>query len=882
MKKIELNSSLWDTANTQKNWSKWISQNKVMADAAGDELSLALYNAMNDLSDESSDAIQSWADSMGISFEAAQATLKEDLHLVMSELANPGSIDSTRLNAAIAELIDSNYISSVWGGKISSAATTAMESFEVPIANAGAWVKSQLSTMAEEASNAWKDGLTQTEAYTITAFGPQLEYIKQTYPDLYEQYGGDAMLRLIKAIEDNGGDVEKAMADIGKESGEAFSTSLLDGANFDITLSQLASEPETYAKYITNPLVYAWNSGLEQAQSLVASAKTALTEGGIGSDVLAESIINDFGKVSAYLPTWVNDLVTQLDNGSISLAGFIKTFDAYSEQIDKATEANKKNSDSINTLGSTADANTAKLQNMLLAINPLNEISGKGITVTFTPAEVVATAASNALASGASIASGYLTNGGSAVRIGITAARQEIAVIGSTAQTQFEAAGGTWVTKTETAADYHYTQVTTATDLLSTALDDGATTIKSALSSYGISTTTGSALSSSLNSAYSSSGSVNLNGADVNGDFEDLTCTGQTVKVNALKYTDASGNTTYYNPLTYLDTVDWEEAQVTAAGTTTTAASTAATTTTEAATYSGLAFLTSATDAATATTQASTTSAAQSIAASQYGYAVSIQSGVAVIGASTTAATTTTSAAATSAATSLTAANTVSTIGINSANQIASTSLSASGYFNSTVTAASEGLHSTLSTGSTEFSNAGTSVSSSLTGNATELNSAASAISSATSALSTAAATLASMSASYSSGGGYSSSSYGGSSSSSIYSSYVSSLPGSSLSGLSVGAGSGYTISYSGYGFAKGAYVTEPTLALFGESGEEMVLPSDITIGLKEMIANGGAGSQSITIEPTVVTIELDGKKLGEAALKFGMKSAQTKGLSIR
>jgi len=110
----------------------------------------------------------------------------------------------------------------------------------------------------------------------------------------------------------------------------------------------------------------------------------------------------------------------------------------------------------------------------------------------------------------------------------------------------------------------------------------------------------------------------------------------------------------------------------------------------------------------------------------------------------------------------------------------------------------------------------------------------------------------------------------------------VRSLGGSSgqvIAGSSVGVASSVSnYKLPAYLMAKGGNPTRPTLALMAEKGEEMVLPHDITVGLKNMIANGGSGS-NITIYPADVII--DGQKLAHITFKVGMKSAGTKGFQI-
>ncbi len=441
-------SSLWDKANTQRNWIKWTNDNADAVKRSGDQLSLEFYNAMNELGNASSEAVQGWADKTGISFESAQATLSDDLQNVLKAIADPGSIPPDILNQSLADLIDAGVIGPQWREQIEEAGTQIVEGFEIPIANAGEWAKSELSKMAKEASDAWKEGLTQEEADAIAAFEPELEYIKTNFPDLFEQYGGEAMLRLIKAIKANGGDVEAAMKQIGKDSGKAFSDSLLDGVKKSPSLKEIANAialgPDKLKELIANPYAYAWTDGIDQAKSILNAERDNITHGIIDPAAARQDIISAFEPIHAVLPDWFNNLNTLLKNNRITLSQYYAYFDNYMSQTEKLRESTDKLSSSstkgtgcINSyanacsfLGLTADSSTAKLEAMGLAIDPLAEISGRGISVSFSPAQVIADRAYNQLIQASNVVK-YTTD-----EFG-----RRIAVIGQVAQQNAERGG---------------------------------------------------------------------------------------------------------------------------------------------------------------------------------------------------------------------------------------------------------------------------------------------------------------------------------------------------------------------------------------------------------------------------------------------------------
>jgi len=76
--------------------------------------------------------------------------------------------------------------------------------------------------------------------------------------------------------------------------------------------------------------------------------------------------------------------------------------------------------------------------------------------------------------------------------------------------------------------------------------------------------------------------------------------------------------------------------------------------------------------------------------------------------------------------------------------------------------------------------------------------------------------------------------------------------------------------------YAKGGNPSKPTLALLAEKGEEMVLPNDITVGLKSMIASGSTGGQKIIVEPA--PIYLDGRKIADILMTAVVAKARAKG----
>lgn len=85
--------NLWDVADSQRSWMKFIDANKDLAANAGDEIIYALYNAEQK------------------AIEANDPTLTESLANVMKGLADPGSVPYQIFNESLADIIDAGYVS---------------------------------------------------------------------------------------------------------------------------------------------------------------------------------------------------------------------------------------------------------------------------------------------------------------------------------------------------------------------------------------------------------------------------------------------------------------------------------------------------------------------------------------------------------------------------------------------------------------------------------------------------------------------------------------------------------------------------------------------------------------------------------------------------
>lgn len=93
--------NLWDVADSQRSWMKYVDENKELAKSAGDEIIFALYNAEQE------------------AIKRNDPTLSESLANVMKALAAPGSVSADIFNTSLADIIDSGLISASWSKTLS-------------------------------------------------------------------------------------------------------------------------------------------------------------------------------------------------------------------------------------------------------------------------------------------------------------------------------------------------------------------------------------------------------------------------------------------------------------------------------------------------------------------------------------------------------------------------------------------------------------------------------------------------------------------------------------------------------------------------------------------------------------------------------------------
>ena len=237
---------------------------------------------------------------------------------------------------------------------ISELGTGTEQAFETPIANAKPWVVSQIKDMASQASSAWKDGLTQKEADAILAFEPEINYMKDTFPQLFNDSGGNAMLELVAALKAHGGDVEAAMADIGKIGGQAFEKNLVGGAALaPKALVDLINDPKAMEAAVVDQKKFWQGTLIPTIKSDLEEANKALASGQFTEAQVYDNYIKPLESILQYMPGWMSRFVDYIHSGKLNIQDAATIFDEMTDTTNKLTQATKDSTVGYNQLKDT-------------------------------------------------------------------------------------------------------------------------------------------------------------------------------------------------------------------------------------------------------------------------------------------------------------------------------------------------------------------------------------------------------------------------------------------------------------------------------------------------------------------------------------------------
>ncbi len=351
--KVEV-SSKWDYPDLQRNWDKFLMENKALAENAGAELALVIYNAMWNIAK--------------LPESDLKATLEESLGYVMRAISEPGSVPATVLNTALADLIDAEYISAEWANRIRDAASGAVSGLSDIIVDRSKYIESLFAQIGEQAGNALADGLlTVQEQETI------IKLVEE-----FQKAGGDASQALIQAIlAQNWEEVGRI---VGQRTGASIKSELfgeLQGA-LAPTLEQILKDPKLEQSimypslFIKNTFQPALKRDFEQMNELY---KSGLAE---NVDIVknwADNLVSVYTDHAAWFRDWQAYLLDLYSDHQISLSQLMEMW-AYAEGMlerqatstknasvgyDQLSKAVKECNECMSDFGNWQEANADKL-----------------------------------------------------------------------------------------------------------------------------------------------------------------------------------------------------------------------------------------------------------------------------------------------------------------------------------------------------------------------------------------------------------------------------------------------------------------------------------------------------------------------------------------
>jgi TP901 family phage tail tape measure protein len=248
----------WDLRGSERNWAKFVMQNKPLVDNAGEELARELYEAMG--------RVTKWEGS------DYGATLQESLNYVIQAVTSPGSVTEEVLNTALADLVRARVIAPRWADEIRAAASGAMDKLEDVIVDRGKYLETLMKQIGEDAGNALADGMISVQE--------QEALLKLV--ELYEKAGGDMGDALIQAIVNR--DWSKVSEIIASQMAGAGDI-IVDRAKYLETLLQQIGE--TAGNALADGLLTA-----QERETLTALVDAYMKAGGDASNALIQAVLN--------------------------------------------------------------------------------------------------------------------------------------------------------------------------------------------------------------------------------------------------------------------------------------------------------------------------------------------------------------------------------------------------------------------------------------------------------------------------------------------------------------------------------------------------------------------------------------------------------------
>jgi TP901 family phage tail tape measure protein len=396
--------------------------------------------------------------------DAIKATLSEGV-----SLENFGNLGEQYYNLAKA-------MGTKWTLGMQEDADASMAEYKARLGGAitdtQAFAEDAMSTAGGLASKAFSDHVFTTEdlASLQNNLLPILEMVEEKSPEYFESAAGKAWLAFAEAIKSGDPDeIYETYEKLGKGSGDSFLSGVKKSVSLQEIYNILKADPSKLKTVIADPIKFAWSDGIDEAKKIIDARREELSKGYILPDQMKAELLLAFSPLETVLPGWVNEFTDSLANNSMTLETFVALFDlnyAKLEEYRKGTDASTKSTEKSTTATKDKtkelDLNRLSLSALNAEMSRASEFSGVGLSITFSPARVIADEAKNALILGAQTASGFLSGGGDAVKIGFDQWGREVAVIGRVEQERWAKNG----------------QLVSAN--LKTSSDDAATTTKTA------------------------------------------------------------------------------------------------------------------------------------------------------------------------------------------------------------------------------------------------------------------------------------------------------------------------------------------------------------------------------------------------------------------
>jgi TP901 family phage tail tape measure protein len=202
-------------------------------------------------------------------------------------------------------------------------------------------IETKMKELGDAAKTAFNGEFTQDERALLLAYEPQLQLLKQTFPEEFKTIGGDASLALIAAIK--AGDIPGALALIGKDSGAAFKTALFGELKGSLapTLAEIIANPDL-EKSIGSTELFLRNTFLPGLKNDMGSMNDLYNTGFGENQTVVKNYVEGLEKLLGshrdWFAGWQADLLTMYKNNTIDLEALLDIWNQMEGASTKTTE----------------------------------------------------------------------------------------------------------------------------------------------------------------------------------------------------------------------------------------------------------------------------------------------------------------------------------------------------------------------------------------------------------------------------------------------------------------------------------------------------------------------------------------------------------------